>query len=110
VFLIGAFGGCTEAIIAALRGQKPTAFSDAERLGDGKVRAAFELYNWQLPPGGQPVNYTALTAEFEQIGPRGLNNGLSVEENDRLFTTMVLPEMIALVLRGLCRLAKAQKR
>ncbi|HAB18876.1 MAG TPA: TIR domain-containing protein [Verrucomicrobiota bacterium] len=109
VYLIGAFGGCTDAIIAALRGQKPAAFTDAERLADEKVRAACEFYNQHLPPGGEPVNYAALTAELEQIGVSGLNNGLTAEENERLFTTMVLPEMIALVLRGLGRLEKSPK-
>ena|SRR5436190_14461131 len=36
----------------------------------------------------------------------GLNNGLDAAENERLLTTMNLPEMIALVLRGLSRLGK----
>ena len=69
-------------------------------------RAAIELYNSQLPPGGEPIDYKALTAEFEGFGIAGLNNGLDAAENERLLTTMNLPEMIALVLRGLGRLGK----
>ncbi len=54
----------------------------------------------------EPIDYKALTAEFEKFGVAGLNNGLDAEENERLFTTTNLPEMIALVLRGLGRLGK----
>ena len=67
-------------------------------------RAAIELYNSQLVPDGEPIDYKALTAEFEGFGIPGLNNGLDAAENERLLTTMNLPEMIALVLRGLTRL------
>jgi len=70
--------------------------------------AAIQLYNSQLPSGGEPINYKALTAEFEGFGIAGLNNGLDAAENERLFNTMNLPEMIALVLRGLSRLGKPQ--
>ena len=51
-------------------------------------------------------NYKALTTEFEKFGIAGLNNGLNAEENEHLFTTKNVPEMIALVLRGLGRLGK----
>ena len=33
IYLVGAFGGCTEAIIAALRGEKPAAFTDCRASG-----------------------------------------------------------------------------
>lgn len=106
VYLIGAFGGCTEATIEALRGKRPSAFTELERLTDPEVRAAMELYNSQVAADGERIDYNALTAEFEGFGIAGLNNGLNAEENERLFTTTNLPEMIALVLRGLERLGK----
>lgn len=106
VYLIGAFGGCTEAIIAALHGEKPAAFTETERLMDLGVRAAFNLFNSQISEDTEPIDYKALTTEFERIGLAGLNNGLNANENERLFATAHLPETIALVLRGLGRLAK----
>ena len=106
VYLIGAFGGCTEAVIEALRGTKPAALTLDYQAADDVPRTAIELYNSQVPPGGELIDYPALTAEFEKAGVAGLNNGLNAEENERLFTTMHLPEMIALVLRGLGRLGK----
>jgi len=106
VYLIGAFGGCAEAVIQALRGNKPAALTLDYQVAEGVAGAAIELYNSQVPPGGERIDYKALTAEFERFGIAGLNNGLDVAENERLFSTLNLPEMIALVLRGLSRLGK----
>lgn len=106
VYLIGAFGGGADAVIEALRGNKPTALTLDYQAADPPLRAAIELYNSQVPAGAEPIDYKALTAEFEKFGVAGLNNGLDAEENERLFTTANLPEMIALVLRGLGRLGK----
>jgi hypothetical protein len=106
VYLIGAFGGCAEAVIEALRGNKPAALTLDYQAIEEVPRAAIDLYNSQVPPGGEPIDYKALVAEFEKIGVAGLKNGLDAKENERLFTTMHLPEMIALVLRGLGRLGK----
>jgi hypothetical protein len=104
VYLIGAFGGCAEAVIEALRGRKPTALTLDYQATDPLARTAIELYNAKLPPCDEPIDYPVLTAEFETAGIAGLNNGLDADENERLFTTTHLPEMIALVLRGLNRL------
>jgi SLOG cluster2/TIR domain len=103
VYLVGAFGGCTEAIIEALRGNKPAAFTDEVRLAGADQQAAADLYN---STAAESIDYAALTAEFESFGIAGLNNGLSTEENERLFTTTRLPSMIALVLRGMSRIEK----
>jgi hypothetical protein len=104
VYLIGAFGGCAEAVIEALRGRRPTALTLDYQAADPVARTAIELYNSKLPPGDESIDYSALTAEFETTGIAGLNNGLDADENEHLFTTTHLPEMIALVLRGLSRL------
>jgi hypothetical protein len=106
VYLIGAFGGCAEAIIEALRGNEPAALTLDYQAVDSVAGAAIQLYNSQLPPGGESIDYKALTAEFERFGIAGLNNGLNAAENERLWITMNLPEMIALTLRGLSRLGK----
>lgn len=106
VYLIGAFGGGAAAVIEALRGNKPAALTWDYQAADPQLRAAIDLYNSQVPAEGEPIDYEAVTAEFEKFGIAGLNNGLNAEENERLFTTTNLPEMIALVLRGLGQLGK----
>jgi SLOG cluster2 len=101
VFLVGAFGGCTAAIIDALVGRKPNAFTESGRLATDETRAVRDLYHERLSPGAERIDYASFTAELERIGVAGLNNGLTPQENERLFLTTQLPEMIALVLRGL---------
>ncbi len=74
LYLIGAFGGCTAAIIEGLQGARPAAFADLD---------------------------AGLIDELARHGVAGLRNGLSLEENRRLFTTPYLAEIVGLVLRGL---------
>lgn len=107
VYLVGAFGGCTEAIIDAILGKKPAAFTKAVRLAGEDQQAACELYN---KSAAEPVDYDALTAEFGRAGVSGLNNGLTEEENGWLFTTTRLPAIIALILRGLSRVGSPMER
>jgi SLOG cluster2/TIR domain len=106
VYLIGAFGGAAEAIIEAIHGSKPAALTFDYQAADPAARAAIDLYNAKIPPGEESIDYHALTTEFETAGIAGLNNGLDADDNERLFTTTHLPEMVALVLRGLGRLGK----
>ena len=67
-------------------------------------RRAIEHYNALYP--AESIDYPALTAALENGGIAGLNNGTDANENERLFATTHLPEMIALVLRGLGRLGR----
>ena len=50
VYLIGAFGGCAEAVIEALRGNKPAALTLDYQVAESVSGAAIELYNSQLRP------------------------------------------------------------
>lgn len=54
------------------------------------------------------INFQAIVDELARRGIPGLNNGLTREENRRLFTTPSLFEQVSLVLRGL-RNARACK-
>ena len=42
-------------------------------------------------------------------GVAGLQNGLSLTDNEHLFLTPHIPEMISLVLKGLAELAQARQ-
>ena len=64
VYLIGAFGGCAEAVIEALRKQARSAHAGLP-IRHRVSGAAIELYNSQLAPSGDPIDFKALTAEFE---------------------------------------------
>jgi hypothetical protein len=78
LFLLGGFGGCARDIAVALK-------------------------LWQ-----QPSNFAAWTGqdEFKQFDGTALRNGLTSEENATLVRTVHVDEAVALILRGLLRLAK----
>ncbi len=78
LFLLGGFGGCARDIAVALK---------------------------LLPP---PANFAAWAEwkAFESFDNRALRNGLTVEENSTLVRTVHVDEAVALILRGLLRLAK----
>lgn len=113
VFLLGAFGGGTGAVIEALRGGAPESLSEVFQRQDTKSAAVFDLWNQRhgdRPFGGpEPsrIDHGALLAFFQEKGIEGLANGLSRSENERLFETPFVPEMVRLVLKGLAGLAPA---
>ncbi len=45
--------------------------------------------------------YEALVSFFNKRGVKSLNNGLTEKENQRLFETIHLSEMVSLILKGL---------
>jgi hypothetical protein len=78
LFLLGGFGGCARDIAVALK----------------------------LVP--QRANFATWTGhdEFQQFDGTALRNGLTSEENATLVRTVHVDEAVALILRGLLRLAK----
>jgi hypothetical protein len=118
LYLIGAFDGCTRIIIDALEGRNPAELTlegqiqldeafcrqnpalaktpYAERVADFNQRAV-------KTPGIEPLNYDTVLNSLAAQGVTGLSrsNGLTPEENRRLFTTPHIDEMIFLVLKGL---------
>ena len=63
------------------------------------MRIAWEQLDLEL------TDYQALNKTFAGIGIRGLNNGLSDEENLVLFSTVNTEEAFGLIMRGLKELA-----
>lgn len=102
IYLLGGFGGCTAAIIEALRGNPP------ESLTTEYHRQADPLYAQMLDTASlapdTPVDYPSLINDFHCTGTTGLHNGLSQADNERLFETDDIDEMVALVLKGLASL------
>jgi len=101
LFLIGAFGGCTGAVIEAVRGNRPVGLTEKVQCENPSYRELCEYYNQHTPENEEPIDYEKLVDFFNKQGIDGLHNSLSAEENERLFTTPHLPEIIALVLKGL---------
>jgi hypothetical protein len=106
LYLAGLLGGATNQIIQAFRGAKmPETFCAPTQVN--------ELY--VVPPvverdpatrQDRLVDRSAVWDDFSKAGRASLSetNGLSTEENEELFSTLVLDRMIQLVLTGLSRL------
>jgi hypothetical protein len=103
VYLIGAFGGCTRAIIDALKGKSPEEFTEKYQSQAPGYTDFVEYFNSEIinVEGGEPVNFPKLLNFFNKKTIEDLNNGLTPEENQKLFETVSVPEMIGLVLKGL---------
>lgn len=100
LFLLGGFGGCTEALINAIQGKKPIELSRDFQMKDKEYSEMVKEYNTDSA-NDHSIDYNALLEFFEQKGIESLNNGLSEEENLILFKTPYVPEMVSLVLKGL---------
>ncbi len=101
LFLIGAYGGCTGAVIEAVRGNRPAGLTHQKQCENDSYREVYQYYNQHAPDDEERIDYEKLVDFFNQRGIDGLKNGLSAEENERLFTTPHIPEIIALLLQGL---------
>jgi cellulose biosynthesis protein BcsQ len=105
LFLFGGFGGGALAVIDALHGRALRDMRD-----ENPVEAKFiEYYNERIVADsklGECIDYSRLSEFFAAKGVDGLNNGLTIEENGRLFRTVYLEEAIFLLLTGLKRLSE----
>jgi hypothetical protein len=108
LYLVGAFGGCAGAIIEAIQGGDPEAFTldyqiaarPAGKENWGHEYAALvERYKTDTEDG--PVDYAKVVSELKAKGIAGLNNGLTMAENQELFTTDSLDRVITLLMKGL---------
>ena len=120
VYLIGAFGGCTRAIIESVEGGKPESLTLAGQVGlDASFRKQYpdkaktpydqraaDFNSRAAKYGIEPIDYDAVQSCFESTGSNSLaalsiHNGLTPHENRCLFKTPHIAEMIYLVLKGL---------
>ena len=103
IYLVGAYGGMTAALIEALEGGQPEALTAAFQLADDLRRESFAHYNDRAAqvPGADPCDFAELTRFFHEVGVEGLDNGLDPAQNRRLFVTTSLVEQVGLVLEGL---------
>ncbi len=96
VFLLGGFGGVTASICRAIEGQKmPDELTEAWQIeNDPGYKSLLGCYaaNESL------VDYGMVERVLKSAD---LNNGLSEQENGRLFTTPFIDETLHLVLKGL---------
>lgn len=105
LFVLGAFGGCAKAVGEALLKENPEVLTQIYQANQSKEYAEMlEFYNQQSNQGRashKVIDYSVLVETFENAGFEWLNNGLTESENQRLFETEDLDEMVYLILKGL---------
>jgi hypothetical protein len=102
LYLVGGFGGCTRSIVDALKGKTPEAFTEAFQAQEPLYKAIAERYRADAADKKTtPIDYAGELQFLQAKGVAGLNNGLSEDENEILFTSRNLPEIVYLLLKGL---------
>jgi len=103
IYLVGAFGGATFNVIEALKGNRTGIFD--ENYFDEKEKEFINFYNKKVSAtqdlDEEIIDYEKMLNYLQGIGIKGLNNGLTEEENERLFKSTYIFEIISLVLKGL---------
>lgn len=102
IYLIGAFGGITEEIIKCIVGNK----SDIITKEYQSIYNDYDKFNsyyteLSLKHNLEPINYEEKAGILRKAGVVGLNNGLTLDENYRLFKSINIFEIISLILKGL---------
>jgi len=107
LYLIGGFGGCTRAIAEALQGGAPEVFTEPFQAREPLFRGMADRYNADAAAGKtSPMDYAGELHFLQATGVSGLNNGLTANENNILFTSKNLPEIVYLLLKGLSQCLK----
>tara|TARA_R110002050_G_scaffold218631_1_gene354567 strand:+ start:10343 stop:11302 length:960 start_codon:yes stop_codon:yes gene_type:complete len=102
VYFMGIFGGITLRIIEGLSGQKPEELTIEWQSSQNENYKDF-VSHYNSKKSEDKIDYK-LTRDFLNnytLERLSKNNGLSIEENERLFNTVHTSEIIFLIMKGL---------
>lgn len=95
IFLLGGFGGAASRLIKLLKGE-----TSSEKLFEECCsQHLYQKFVTYLAKEKEEMNFKALDVFFYNMDV--LKNGLSKEDNEQLFVTTNVTEIIALILKGL---------
>lgn len=102
-FLCGAFGGMTRCIINILTNTPKESILEQKILSNHEQSEFYTYWNTEYP---ERFDYLSIAEEIADLSLEELSaqNGLSLSENLRLFSTPHLPEITYLILKGLSKL------
>ncbi|UAB82849.1 hypothetical protein INR75_11470 [Zunongwangia sp. SCSIO 43204] len=102
VYLTGIFGGITMKIIEGLKGKKPQELTLEWQSSQNKTYEDFVSY-YNSKKSTDQINYEQCTQFLNTFTLERLskNNGLTTEENERLFNSIHTSEIIFLIMKGL---------
>lgn len=102
VYLVGIFGGITRRIIDGILGTKPKELTLKWQSVENEKYKNFVIY-YNNKKEENKIDYDFCTRFLNKYSLERFsrNNGLTVEENKRLFTTIHSSEIIFLIMKGL---------
>lgn len=102
LYLVGAMGGAAAQVIDALKG-RPFTFSNDGYHTSAEYKEFKSFYNSKE---SDVIDLNSVAGFFADTGVKSISasNGLTVEENERLFRTPHLSEIIYLIFKGLSRI------
>jgi len=100
LYLIGGYGGATRSIISLINGTKPKELTNEFQFQDQQTIQFKKLADKK---NASPIDYNVLSDFFSSYGLEGISklNGLSVEDNQVLFESTNIHEIVFLILKGL---------
>ena len=106
IYLLGGFGGASAQIVKLMKGE--TSADELFEIAKKDVHYT-NLITYCLENAKVAINYNELKA-FEKKDYQILNNGLNQEENDILFDSINITEIISLILKGLTNVFNSQNK
>jgi hypothetical protein len=102
VYFTGIFGGITSRIIEGLKGKQPQELTIKWQSSQNENYEEF-VSHYNSKKDGDKIDYKLSTEFLNDYTLERLskNNGLTIEENERLFNTIHTSEIIFLIMKGL---------
>lgn len=100
IYLVGGFGGISGMLCAAIKNEIPSNAFLEEACKHDYYESLFKYYEAK----GQPIDYSWI----DDLTLYDLNNGLTPEENNSLFTTTNVTEIVSFILQGLSKIIKEE--
>lgn len=99
IYLLGGFGGVSRIIADILEEKLPESYLLEQANIDTSYSDFVSYYNTK--ESHSKINYHAIFNDITDGGIASLNNGLSEDENKKLFQSTNILEIVALILKGL---------
>jgi hypothetical protein len=102
VYFMGIFGGVTSRMIECLKGKKPQELTIEWQSSQNENYEEF-VNHYNSKKSNDKIDYQLSTGFFNNYTLERLskNNGLTIKENERLFSTIHTSEIIFLIMKGL---------
>ena len=102
---IGGFGGATKSLIKVLKGGKPKEFTNEFQF-DTDFLNEFKKHSTDISTINFDFDYLMEFFQHYNVESISKQNGLSMEENEILFESTNIHEIVFLIIKGLQNISK----